>query len=225
MQRGLLADWLSSAHCGSYIQQLHGTIDGPLDPERFESAWMELTEMHPGLRTYFDLDGDEPSQGILESLAPEIDFKDWQDRPSDKLDQALDHFLEDDRRRGFDIAQAPLFRIAVFVISDQSYQFVWTSHHLLFDVILNYESYELNEQLRHTVPEWPGKSFHLHGFTGLPLVISIYAGAQYELEFVYDRAVLDDAITGSILEQFITILIQLTQAGSLNRWPESSMPP
>ena len=41
--------------------------------------------------------------------------------------------LQDDRRRGFDLARPPLLRLALHRLKDDHYQFVWTSHHILID--------------------------------------------------------------------------------------------
>ena len=87
------------------------------------------------------------------------------------------------------------------------------SQHGLFDIILNYESYELNDRLRQEAPEWGSREFQLHGTTNLPLVISIYAGEHYVVEVVYQQATLDDAVVASLVEQYIKALAQLLADG------------
>lgn len=406
MQQNILVDCLASGNSGVYVQQLLGKIDETLDRRRFQEAWQWLVERHPGLRACFDMGREHPVQRIVDSAAPAVEFVDWQAVTAEALDGAVEGFLKADRRRGFDLATAPLFRVTVLQLAGQRYLFVWTSHHLLFDgrsryhllkefyalysgdgkaedvaaatpyrqfverccnqsgdqaelywrkawplqtdtssvvdalsgcasvratghgelqrtlsgaltgeirhqsrslgvgestlfhaawalfsnrytgsdwtvfgvtrscrrgdgddlvglyvntvplavnlepddtvqsflqrtrrswrsmdgfdhaaasdigqwrgnrqglfdVILNFESYELNDRLRRDGREWNAREFQLHGITNLPLVISIHAGRQYKLEFVYDRSKLDDAMAASIYAQYMVILTQL----------------
>ena len=130
MQKGILVDSLSSGHSGSYVQQLLGKIDEPLDQERYRLAWRQLADQHPGLRTCFDTDGKHPVQRVVSTILVDLEFVDWTTVSSDQLDQATGSFLQADRQRGFDIGTPPLFRVTVFQLSEHRYQFVWTSHHL-----------------------------------------------------------------------------------------------
>ena len=46
----------------------------------------------------------------------------------------LASFMTDDRRRGFDLAVAPMWRITLFRLGDTSQRFVFTYHHSLLDI-------------------------------------------------------------------------------------------
>ncbi|MFP3758913.1 condensation domain-containing protein, partial [Cupriavidus sp. SIMBA_020] len=44
-----------------------------------------------------------------------------------------DAYVAQDRARGFDFTQAPLFRLALFRLGDQAWRFHWSHHHILLD--------------------------------------------------------------------------------------------
>ena len=48
-------------------------------------------------------------------------------------DDQFSQWLAEDRRRGFDLAEPPLFRLALIRCGPADYQFVWTFHHTLLD--------------------------------------------------------------------------------------------
>ena len=50
-----------------------------------------------------------------------------------KQQDRFDAFLEEDRKKGFDLAQAPLMRVALIRTADDVYRFVWSHHHILID--------------------------------------------------------------------------------------------
>jgi NRPS condensation-like uncharacterized protein len=45
----------------------------------------------------------------------------------------LEAFLESDRKQSFDLSQAPLMRLTLIRVADDSYQLVWSKHHLILD--------------------------------------------------------------------------------------------
>src|SRR5262249_46480289 len=57
----------------------------------------------------------------------------WRSLSDPEQRAKLRSFLAEDRRKGFDLSQAPLFRLALIELSEGVYQFVWSHHHLLID--------------------------------------------------------------------------------------------
>src|SRR5581483_8625105 len=51
----------------------------------------------------------------------------------DAQEARISAFLAEDRRRGFDLGQAPVFRLTLFRIGDAEHRFVFTFHHILLD--------------------------------------------------------------------------------------------
>src|SRR6185295_12062382 len=48
-------------------------------------------------------------------------------------EKALQTYLEEDRRRGFNLSQAPLMRFAWFRLTPNDYCSIWSFHHLVLD--------------------------------------------------------------------------------------------
>ncbi|HYO99132.1 MAG TPA: amino acid adenylation domain-containing protein, partial [Pyrinomonadaceae bacterium] len=59
--------------------------------------------------------------------------EDWRALPAAEQDARLRAYLTADLRRGFDLSKAPLMRIALLQFSADTYQFVWSYHHLMLD--------------------------------------------------------------------------------------------
>ena len=57
---------------------------------------------------------------------------DWSDVAESELDAALGVWMEDNRKRGFDLATCPLTRGALFRVTD-GYRLVWATHHVVSD--------------------------------------------------------------------------------------------
>ena len=41
--------------------------------------------------------------------------------------------LESERKKGFDLAEGPMLRVAIFQLDDDQFDFVWFHHHILLD--------------------------------------------------------------------------------------------
>src|SRR5262249_61456327 len=71
-------------------------------------------------------------------------------------------FLGEERKRGFDLKQAPLMRLALMRTGEESYYFAWNSHHILLDgwcrqivmgeVLQLYEAHSRGEQVKLKAP-------------------------------------------------------------------------
>src|SRR5690606_22862530 len=102
---------------GLYIQQLSGTLRGPLNRDAFRVAWQEAVDRHAVLRTAFVTEGvDEPKQVVGRRVGMPFEVHDWSGIDSRERSTRLAAFLTDDRRRGFRMPRAPLLRIALFPI-------------------------------------------------------------------------------------------------------------
>ena len=126
----LAAGGEGTGESGVYVEQLTCPVDGPLDLERLQSAWSRVIERHEILRCSFEWEGIErPLQLVHDAVAPS-----WRtfDAESDEA-RDFDAWLRADRRRGFDLRQAPLLRFAWFPRQSDGGLLVWTFHHILLD--------------------------------------------------------------------------------------------
>ncbi|RJX83248.1 amino acid adenylation domain-containing protein, partial [Pseudomonas sp. LS-2] len=131
MQQGMLFLGLNAPDTELYINQLSIPIRG-LDAARFKQAWFDACQRHAILRTGFVWQGlDQPLQFVMKQLdlpLVELDLQGVSD-PRQRLEQ----LASDERQRGFNLEQPPLQRIVLVRLGVDSYQMIWTYHHLLID--------------------------------------------------------------------------------------------
>ena len=137
-QQGMLFRSLldSAGHNTTFVNQLIFNIEGELDLPRLQHAWETLPQRHDVFRTAFAL----PRQGGIAQLqmAPEslklpFFYEDLSALPLAEQDAAIALFTAADRGRGFDIAQAPLSRVAVWRVTPSCHRVLWTTHHAIID--------------------------------------------------------------------------------------------
>jgi amino acid adenylation domain-containing protein/non-ribosomal peptide synthase protein (TIGR01720 family) len=134
MQQGLLFHTLLDAASGVYVEQFCCRVHGKLDLSRFQSAWQRTVDRYPALRTSFRHEGlRQPLQIVHRQVAIEWVQQDWRELSHEEQGKELDAFLHEDRQRGFNLSSPPLMRLAVLTIAADSFQIVWTFHHLLLD--------------------------------------------------------------------------------------------
>jgi len=131
-QQGMLFDTLQLSAPGVHIEQKIYVLRGELDVTALERAWQHLVERHSILRTAFVWKNQaEPLQCVLREVELKIIKHDWRSQPD--AEQRLQSFVEEDRRRGFELSKPPLMRLTLFQMGDDEYQLVWTHHHIVLD--------------------------------------------------------------------------------------------
>src|SRR5215475_4711555 len=134
MQRGMLFETLSWPNTGIYIEQIHCEFIGALNLPAFLRAWELVIARHAALRTAFVWEGvSKPVQAVRSSVRLPFLHEDWSSTEPDELQRRLASFLADDRTRGFDLRRAPLTRLALFRLTEERNQFVWSYHHTVLD--------------------------------------------------------------------------------------------
>ncbi|HEY1297823.1 MAG TPA: amino acid adenylation domain-containing protein, partial [Chloroflexota bacterium] len=134
LQEGLLYHVLAAPGVPLYVQQFALELDGPLDQVALERAWHSLLERHTALRTSFAMDDSgAPRQRVHPSVAMPFRFEDWRNLSLDERLERWHAAKADDLRKGFDLANPPLMRCAVFQLEDSRHALLWTTHHLVTD--------------------------------------------------------------------------------------------
>ncbi|MDZ8090978.1 MAG: amino acid adenylation domain-containing protein [Nostoc sp. DedQUE05] len=134
MQQGILFHSLYDPESGVYCEQLSCTLHGYINPTAFAQAWQRVVERHPALRTFFVWDNlDKPHQVVCKTVNLPFAADDWRSLSPTQQQEQLTAFQEADRNRGFELNQAPLMRCSLIQTADDTYEFVWTFHHLLID--------------------------------------------------------------------------------------------
>ncbi|MBW7473805.1 amino acid adenylation domain-containing protein [Paenibacillus oenotherae] len=103
------------------------TIEGALDKERLQQAFLGLIARHEALRTSFSLVDSEPVQRIvpLEDIAFAIDLR---KAAEEEVADMVDAFI-----RPFQLEQAPLLRVELIQLSAERHVLLCDMHHIIAD--------------------------------------------------------------------------------------------
>jgi amino acid adenylation domain-containing protein/non-ribosomal peptide synthase protein (TIGR01720 family) len=131
-QEGMLFHSLLAAGADVYMTQISFALDGPLDGVTFRAAWDAVVARHDTLRTCFARDAKQ--HPLLVTLTRVVlPFAVLDLRGAADANARLAAFENDDRLKGFDTAAAPLTRVTLVRMQDDSHVCVWTSHHAILD--------------------------------------------------------------------------------------------
>jgi amino acid adenylation domain-containing protein/non-ribosomal peptide synthase protein (TIGR01720 family) len=134
MQQGMLFHSISHRRADLYFKQLTWGISGELHPVAYQKAWEDLVARHPILRTAFVWEAAEgPLQVVHQKVRVPFESLDLRALAPDAQEREVRRFLEADRERGFDLSKAPLLRLALIRLGEDSYRAVWSHHHLIMD--------------------------------------------------------------------------------------------
>jgi amino acid adenylation domain-containing protein len=134
LQQGLLFHTIYAPQSGVYFEQFTWTLQGDFNVAPFKQAWQKVVDRHPILRTaFYWQDLEKPYQVVYQKVELPWNLEDWRQFSAEVQQQKLEAFLQSDRQQGFELSQAPLIRLNLFRLSDNTYEFVWSSHHLLLD--------------------------------------------------------------------------------------------
>jgi condensation domain-containing protein len=134
MQQGILFHCLYDPEESLYVIQCPCTLSGKVSSEALQQAWQEVVNRHSVLRTFFAWQGlKEPVQIVRQHVPLPWLSLDWRTLDPAVQQQQFSEFLTDDFARGFDLQHAPLMRLALIQVEDETYHLVWSFHHLLLD--------------------------------------------------------------------------------------------
>src|SRR5437879_949134 len=112
MQQGMLLNTLLDPGSGVDIEQLLFELHEPLDVAAFQRAWQCVVARHPVLRTNLRWENlSEPRQEVHAQVELPWEEHDWRGIADGDRDGRIAGFLDSDRRRGFELTHAPLFRL------------------------------------------------------------------------------------------------------------------
>src|SRR5690606_22435629 len=114
-QQGMLFHHLYARHSGVDIEQMVCRLPEKLNVPAFQRAWESVVARHPALRASFHWEGlDEPVQKVHHDPPLPFEVQDWQACSAAAQESQLEAYLQADRRRGFDLTEAPLMRFMLF---------------------------------------------------------------------------------------------------------------
>nr|WP_327533124.1 non-ribosomal peptide synthetase [uncultured Mycolicibacterium sp.] len=137
LQQGLLfqAGFAESAgdagQADVYAVQLGITVAGSLDPDRLRDAVHAVIGRHPNLAARFLEQFGEPVQII--AATPEIAWQHFDLHGEADAEGKIEQICADERTAVCDLAGRPVFRAALFGVSDNRHRLVLTVHHIVID--------------------------------------------------------------------------------------------
>ncbi|TCP59138.1 amino acid adenylation domain-containing protein [Tumebacillus sp. BK434] len=134
LQEGMLFHSSFDPDSYLYLNLISVHLRSMFDQEVFEKALRWMAKRHPAFRTSFDLIGNEqPLQLIHRDVAVNLHVEDLRNLTDAEQQEHLKNWLQSQRGRSFDWAQAPLIRCTVHLRGDDRFQFTLNEHHALYD--------------------------------------------------------------------------------------------
>ncbi|WP_270171313.1 non-ribosomal peptide synthetase [Paenibacillus sp. SYP-B4298] len=134
MQQGMLFHTAYEPGSPAYFEQMSWVIQGDFHPDAMEQAWKQAAARHAVLRTaFFWEELDAPHQVVYRHAVVPVERRDWRMHSEAEREAMIEAWLLADRRQGFDLERAPLMRMAIIRLTEDSHYFLWSYHHLLLD--------------------------------------------------------------------------------------------
>lgn len=158
MQQGMLFHTLYQPESRIYFEQFRFTLHGELNKSAFEEAWQQVVQRHSSLRTLFVWKNrKQPVQVVRKQVNLTWINKDLRLLSFEEQQTQINSFLNTDKEQNFELDKAPLMRFVLFQLTDETYHFVWSFHHILLDgwswpilfkeIFAFYDSITNNQQL------------------------------------------------------------------------------
>ncbi|MEM0991995.1 MAG: condensation domain-containing protein [Bacteroidota bacterium] len=133
MQKALLFHSLLEEEDQGIIQ-IQCRLSGALNQQLFENAWQRVGHQHQALRSSIHWEKvAEPIQVVRPEIHAIWSIEDWRDTDEQIQAQKLTALLAADRKEKLNFNKAPIARYYLIRLADETYHFIWTSHHILLD--------------------------------------------------------------------------------------------
>jgi amino acid adenylation domain-containing protein/non-ribosomal peptide synthase protein (TIGR01720 family) len=104
------------------------------DADALGEAVQQMAARHEVLRTSFDLvNFGEPLQLVRREVRVPVHVEDWRALPEAERERAFAEWMTREKLSHFDWAAAPLLRLSVQRLDEESFQFTFTAHHAIID--------------------------------------------------------------------------------------------
>lgn len=134
LQEVLLIQTLYAPGSGVYIEQAVMPFAGRVDLQAFRESWEHVAATYAVLRTsFFWEELQQPVQVVHRQVTLPFEERNLTVLSKEAQDAAVQQYIVEDRKRGFDLSQVPLMRFLFFHLSPESSLCVWTFHHIILD--------------------------------------------------------------------------------------------
>jgi len=133
-QQGMLFHTLYDPQSGVFVEQLKFEFRRGLNVQALERAWQETINRHAVLRTCCHWEGiSKPLQVVQRRVTLPLERHDWRGVSLAGQREQLQAYLQHEREKSFKLSDAPPMRLTLIQTSDETYQLIWTFHHILLD--------------------------------------------------------------------------------------------
>ena len=137
LQEGLYYHWFSSYDKATYLGQKSVRLSFEnLVIENVEKSYQKLIQRHDILRTEFSVKyATEIVQIVRKNVESNFKYIDLttQALSQKEIQKYIDDYKEEDRQIGFQLNGKSQIRLSVINLSNDTYEFIWSNHHILMD--------------------------------------------------------------------------------------------
>jgi amino acid adenylation domain-containing protein len=133
LQAGVLSSLALSPEDPPYLKVDSFRLRMRFSETILREAARRVVARHPVLRTSFDLGASEPIQRVHRQAAVPLAVEDLSGRSASQQEEAISRQLAAEKRRLFDLAEAPQLRFHVFVLGPEEIQLTLTHSHAILD--------------------------------------------------------------------------------------------
>jgi amino acid adenylation domain-containing protein len=134
LQEGMIYHRAFSPKSAVYHAMLGLHLKGEFNLALLKKALQELVDRHPVMRTEFDLvNYSRPLQLVHREIQVPIESFDLRDLASDQHRLAVEAWMGEEKRRGFEFNEVPLIRFAIHQFADDRFHLLFSYHHEIID--------------------------------------------------------------------------------------------
>ncbi|EHP40575.1 amino acid adenylation protein [Cupriavidus basilensis OR16] len=134
LQQGMLYHALAAQDPAMYLEQYGFSVHGDLDIERYRTAWQQVLDHQPMLRTSFHWEGlGKAYQVVHKRLEVSFEHIELSHLAGPQHSVVQDKLRAERRAAGFSLNRAPLFTVTVVTLAKSLHKIWLTLHHLLAD--------------------------------------------------------------------------------------------
>ncbi|MEU3522502.1 non-ribosomal peptide synthase/polyketide synthase [Streptomyces sp. NPDC038707] len=133
LQSGMLFHGLvGSEH--AYFDRTAVRLSGVADPGTFATAWQQVADRTPALRTSVHWQGlPHPVQVVHRHARLPVTHLDWRTLTPAERAEHTERLLAEDRAAGLDLTTAPLTRLTLAALPGDEVLLLWSTHHIVLD--------------------------------------------------------------------------------------------
>ncbi len=134
MQQGMLLHDRLDKSDDAYIEQSMFVVKGNLDKDILEETFNRIISRYDVFRTVFvDKGVQEPIQLVLKDCHINVIYEDISNCSEMEKVNYIKKFEDYDRNKKFNLSKAPLTRVSVLKLSEDTFNVVWSFHHIIMD--------------------------------------------------------------------------------------------